>query len=42
MKIYCTFANEFKSFNFTVCVDAFKHRLKLSKGGQFTIGALNP
>ncbi|EFW37021.1 hypothetical protein HMPREF9554_02498 [Treponema phagedenis F0421] len=26
LKIYCTFANEFKSFNFTVLCDAFKHR----------------
>ncbi|EFW36437.1 hypothetical protein HMPREF9554_03093 [Treponema phagedenis F0421] len=32
MKIYCTFANEFKSFNFTVLCDALKHRLELSNG----------
>ncbi|EFW39438.1 hypothetical protein HMPREF9554_00049 [Treponema phagedenis F0421] len=32
LKIYCNFANEFKSFNFTVLCDALKHRSELSKG----------
>ncbi|EFW38183.1 hypothetical protein HMPREF9554_01331 [Treponema phagedenis F0421] len=31
---FCTFANEFKSFNFTVLCDALKHRLELSNGEQ--------
>ncbi|EFW36930.1 hypothetical protein HMPREF9554_02593 [Treponema phagedenis F0421] len=32
----------FKAFNFTICVDALKHRLELSNGEQFTIVMLNP
>ncbi|EFW39243.1 hypothetical protein HMPREF9554_00230 [Treponema phagedenis F0421] len=37
LKIYCTFANEFKSFaNYS----ALKHRLEFRNGEQFTIGML--